>query len=629
MSDEVESVEAENAEAESVEALLQHLKASRGFDFTAYKRASLVRRIQRRQQAVGEATFAGYQTYLEAHPDEFGLLFNTILINVTSFFRDPDAWTYLAGEIVPRIISAARPDGAIRVWIPGCASGEEAFTLAMILAEDLGFEHVRRRVKIYASDVDEDALLQARHATYSLQQVEDVPAPYLARYFDRVEDRFTFHKDLRRTIIFGRHDLVQDAPISRVHLITCRNTIMYFTRETQSRILSRFHFALRPGGFLMMGRAELLLTHGDLFTPVDLRCRVFTKTSGEGNREPGIPPLRPEIEVPMNGDDLIQSLALETDPVARVVIRVNGTLALANARARALFRLNPQDVGKPLQDLEISYRPVELRSMLQDATRHHRPVTRKDVLWPQDGDEPRYLDVEVVPFRDGRGEVVGVQVSFSDVTRYRKLQEELERSKNELETAYEELQSSNEELETTNEELQSTNEELETTNEELQSTNEELETMNEELQSTNEELETTNTELRLRSDELNHANAFLGSILSGLESGVVVVDPNFQILAWNNRAEDMWGLRTDEVLGRNLLNLDIGLPVEQLRQPVRTVLAEGAAQGRAILDATSRRGKRIRCAVRATPLRGSTGEVLGAIVAMEEEAMPSVPGSDA
>ena len=254
MSDEVES-----AEAESVEALLQHLKTSRGFDFTAYKRASLVRRIQRRQQAVGEATFAGYQTYLEAHPDEFGLLFNTILINVTSFFRDPDAWNFLASEIVPRIISAARPDGAIRVWTPGCASGEEAFTLAMILAEQLGLEHVRRRVKIYASDLDDDALLQARHATFSVQQLEGVPAPYLTRYFERVEDRFTFHKEMRRTIIFGRHDLVQDAPISRVHLITCRNAIMYFTRETQSRILSRFHFALRPGGFLMMGRAELLL----------------------------------------------------------------------------------------------------------------------------------------------------------------------------------------------------------------------------------------------------------------------------------------------------------------------------------------------------------------------------------
>ena len=623
------SDEAERVDAESVETFLQHLKASRGFDFTAYKRASLIRRIQRRQQAVGADTFEAYRAYLDTHPDEFGLLFNTILINVTAFFRDPDAWAYLASEIVPRIIAAARPDEAIRVWTAGCASGEEAFTVAMILAEQLGLEHVRRRVKIYASDVDDDALLQARHATYSAQQVEEVPAQYLARYFDRVEDRFTFHKDLRRAIIFGRHDLVQDAPISRVHLITCRNTIMYFTRETQARILSRFHFALRPNGFLLMGRAELLLTHADLFAPVELRWRVFTKASSTNNREAALFPPRPEIEVIMESNDLIQSLSLEADPIARVAVRADGTLALANARARALFRLTPQDIGKPLQDLEISYRPVELRSMIHEATVHNRPVSRRDIPWPLDSGESRYLDLEVASFRDAHGEPVAVQVSFTDVTRYRRLQEELERSKNELETAYEELQSSNEELETTNEELQSTNEELETTNEELQSTNEELETMNEELQSTNEELETTNTELRLRSDELNHVNAFMGSILSGLESGVAVVDPNFQVLAWNNRAEDMWGLRSDETLGRNLLNLDIGLPVDQLRQPVRTVLADGAPQVRVVLDCTSRRGKHMRCAVRATPLRGSAGEIRGAIVTMEEDAAPSVPASKA
>src|SRR5262249_11061514 len=171
-----------------------------------------------------------------------------------------------------------------------------------------------------------------------------------------------------------------------------------------------------------------------------------------------------------------------------------------------------------------------------------------------------YVDLDVAPLVDTHGETLGVQISFSDMSRYRRLQEELERSKNELETAYEELQSSNEELETTNEELQSTNEELETTNEELQSTNEELETMN-------EELETTNTELRLRSDELNTANAFLASILTGLEVAVVVIDPKLQVLAWNHRAEDLWGLRASEVQGRHLMNLDIGLPVEQLRQP--------------------------------------------------------------
>ena len=608
-------------ESENVESLLQYLKGSRGFDFTAYKRSSLMRRIQKRQQSVGADTYALYQEYLESHPEEFPLLFNTILINVTSFFRDAEAWHYVATEIVPRILAATRPDGPIRVWSAGCASGEEAYTIAMILAEQLGVEAFRHRVKIYASDVDDDALIQARHASYTVQQVEGVPPEYLAKYFERIEDRYVFHKDLRRSIIFGRHDLVQDAPISRVHLLTCRNTLMYFTREAQARVLSRFHFALKSGGFLFMGRAELLLTHSDLFSPVEIKWRVFTKTLASNGRDQFIPHIRDEGNDEMPNDEHIHSLALETDPVARVVIRADGTLALANARARGLFRLAPSDIGKRLQDLELSYRPLELRSPIQEATAGNRTVQRRDVHWPSDNGDPRYLDVEIVPLRDTRGEHIGVQVGFIDTTRLRRLQEDLERSKNELETAYEELQSSNEELETTNEELQSTNEELETTNEELQSTNEELETMNEELQSTNEELETTNTELRMRSDELNHANAFLGSVLTGLEVGVVVVDPTFQVLAWNHRAEDMWGLRADEVQNRHLLNLDIGLPLDQLRVPIRAVLAQETQQASLIVEAVNRRGRRVRSSIRVTPLRGSAGETRGAIVHMEEQVL--------
>jgi two-component system CheB/CheR fusion protein len=325
----------------------------------------------------------------------------------------------------------------------------------------------------------------------------------------------------------------------------------------------------------------------------------------------------------MPDDDRLHDLSLETDPVARVVVRGDGTLSLANSRARALFRLEPQDVGKLLQDLEISYRPVELRSLVQDATARRRPVSRQDVAWPTDSGEARYLDLEVMPLIEASGELLGVRISFNDVSRYHRLQDEVERSKNELETAYEELQSSNEELETTNEELQSTNEELETTNEELQSTNEELETMNEELQSTNEELETTNTELRVRSDELNTANAFLASILTGLEMAVVVVDPKLQVLAWNHRAEDLWGLRANEVQGRHLMNLDIGLPVEQLRQPVRSVLAAETERVELTLECRNRRGKAIRCPVRCTPLIARTGEMLGAILLMEEVPIPS------
>src|SRR5215467_12314814 len=605
------------------EALLEYLKGTRGFDFTAYKRSSLMRRIQKRQQAVSTDSYDGYQAYLETHPEEFGLLFNTILINVTSFFRDQEAWDYLTSQIVPRILTGGRPDGAIRVWSTGCASGEEAYTLAMILAEQLGIEAFRRRVKIYASDVDDEALMQARHATYTASQVEDVPPELLSKYFERVDDRYLFHKDIRRSIIFGRHDLVQDAPISRVNLLVCRNTLMYFTRETQAKVLNRFHFALRNGGFLFMGRAELLLTHGELFTPVELKWRVFSKTVARDVRDAMPLPERQEERVPMSNDDRLQVLSLETDPVARAVVRADGTLSFANGRARVLFRLTHADIGKRLQDLEMSYRPIELRALIQDVMTQRRTVTRKDILWPADSGDARYFDLEVMPLIEGPGDTLGVQLSFADVSRYRRLQEELERSKNELETAYEELQSSNEELETTNEELQSTNEELETTNEELQSTNEELETMNEELQSTNEELETTNTELRMRSDELNTANAFLHSILTGLEVAVVVVDPKLQVLAWNHRAEDLWGLRPSEVQGRHLMNLDIGLPVEQLRQPIRAVLAGETERAELTLDCRNRRGRSVRCPITCTQLAGANGETLGVILLIEEVPLPN------
>jgi two-component system CheB/CheR fusion protein len=231
--------------------------------------------------------------------------------------------------------------------------------------------------------------------------------------------------------------------------------------------------------------------------------------------------------------------------------------------------------------------------------------------------EMQYLDFEVTPLKQESGEVVGVDITIQDVTHNRLLREELQRSKQDLETTNEELQSTNEELETTNEELQSTNEELETTNEELQSTNEEMETMNEELQSTNEELQTINDELRQRTDELNNANAFLNSVLSSLGAGVVAVDRKLNIVAWNDRATNLWGLREDEAIGRPLLALDIGLPVEELKKPIHAVISGNADFMEATLPATNRRGKAIQCHVSCTPRLGPDGSRQGVILMME------------
>src|SRR5829696_4717253 len=210
------------------EALLEFLRSHRGFDFTGYKRNSLFRRMTRRLQVVGLSTFEDYQDYLEVHPDEFAALFDTILINVTDFFRDRLAWRHVAERIVPKILAAKNETESVRAWSAACSTGQEAYSLAMLLAEALGPEAFRKRVKIYATDVDEEALAIARQGQYRLAQMTSVPPSLLAKYFERNGDTFTFRNEFRRAIIFGRHDLVSDAPIGRVDLLACRNVLMYF-----------------------------------------------------------------------------------------------------------------------------------------------------------------------------------------------------------------------------------------------------------------------------------------------------------------------------------------------------------------------------------------------------------------
>ena len=616
----------ENEDA-GLEHLLEFLQQERGFDFTGYKRPSLMRRVKRRMQTVSIERFEDYHDYLEVHPEEYAQLFNTILINVTAFFRDPPAWEFLQKNVVPKIISAKAHGEPVRIWSAGCASGEEAYTLAMAFAEAMGADGFRERVKVYGTDVDEEALNHARLASYGTKEMESLDAALRDRYFEPQNSRFVFRNDLRRAVIFGRHDLVQDAPISRLDLLVCRNVLMYFNAETQSRILQRFHFALngdgKGNGYLFLGRAEMLLSHGNLFTPLDLKCRIFARVGGAHYRLP----VPVNLGAPANGNgnglmrnDRLRELALEEAPVARMVVDANGVLTMANSRARVLFSLNPKDIGRPLQDLEISYRPVELRSLIEQSYAEKRAVTQTSIERRFPDGERQYFDIVVAPLFDEGMAPLGVGITFLDVTRYTRLSEELQRSREEIQTTNEELQSANEELETTNEELQSSNEELETTNEELQSTNEELETMNEELQSTNEELQTVNEELRTRTEELNHLNAFLESVLTSLRAAAVVVNQNLDVLVWNERAYDLWGLRSEEVHNKSLLNLDIGLPVKELRDVIRSVLSGDVDHKEIVLDAVNRRGKNIRCRVACTPLLASGKQRDGAILLMEEAA---------
>jgi two-component system CheB/CheR fusion protein len=292
-------------------------------------------------------------------------------------------------------------------------------------------------------------------------------------------------------------------------------------------------------------------------------------------------------------------------------------VAFGNAQLRAVFGVSEADVGKPLQDLEVSYRPVELRSLIEQATTSREPVKSDVVNWRDREGEERELEVQIAALHNDSGDQTGTSIAFLDVTKHAHVAAELETSKQELETAYEDLRSTVEELETTNEELQSTNEELETTNEELQSTNEELETMNEELQSSNEELETMNEEMRIRTNELNNVNLLVDSMLESLGMGVAVLDRELRVTMWNEHAKKLWGLDANDVRDQHFLNIEMGLPVERLHDALRNCLAGKSEPGEELMQARDRTGRDIVCRVLCSPLRASRGEVTGVIVLMQ------------
>src|SRR5256712_964929 len=393
------------------EKLIEHLRDTRGFDFTGYKRASLLRRVSLRCSELGIDSFRAYLDYLQVHTEEFGALFNKILINVTEFFRDKETWDYLAEKVIPRI---AAKTGEIRVWSTGTSSGEEAYSAAMLLCEALGEESFVDRVKIYATDVDEEALAKARGG-YTAKELASVDDGLRLRYFEPQADRFMLRAALRRTIIFGRHDVTQDAPISRLDLLICRNTLIYFTAEMQGKVLARFHYALNDDGYLFLGRAEMLLTHGALFHPVNQKERIFTKVARL--------PLRERLVLIAQSGSLeatnhvarqlrVRELATEGIPNPQLIVDSQGILVGSNQPARDLFDIPLGDIGRALKDLEISYRPVDLRTPIDRVIRDRRPTSMPAVELKRADGEPAFFDAQVAPLIDEDGALVGTAINL-------------------------------------------------------------------------------------------------------------------------------------------------------------------------------------------------------------------------
>ena len=466
------------------EALLDYIKQNCGCDLTGNKRSSLMRRFQRRMQQLKIENYVHYLQYLQKHPQECNSLIDTVLINYSGFFRDRDCWDYLANQIIPQIITRKQPHEKIRVWSAGCASGQEPYTLAMLLAEALGIEQYLQRVQILATDVDEDTIAQARRASYSNLEVADIPSELLSKYFEQIEQRYVFDSQIRRTMFFGRHDLILDAPMSKIDLLVCRNVLIYFQPETQATVLVRFHFALTDNGFLFLGKSESLTNNKQIFTSVSLKYRIFAKGQKLSLQDHLL--IRPQTRNKKTADPLtmqshIWQTAFVASPFPQIALDSSGRLILANNQAYATFRLNNNDLGARLQDLEIG-RIVNsftlIRQLKRDSANNspqgdRHPISLKNLKWTTDHNTI-YLDIHMTPILDPSGSVIGALLIFIDVTRYTKLEDELEQTKSNLAKVSQQLQSTQDVLESTALQLKFTQNELETVHQEMQLMSHEL-----------------------------------------------------------------------------------------------------------------------------------------------------------
>ncbi len=621
-----------------LEEILRKIRDARNFDFRDYKRPTLLRRIQRRMQDRKKRTVREYGALLDREPAEFDALLSSMFIKVTSFFRDPEAWEDLSSKAIPQMLSEKRPGEEIRVWCAGCATGEEAFSTGMALAEAMGPSFGNQDVKIFGTDVDEKAIAYARKGQYTRDQVESVPQKSLAEWFIEEGDAYAVRKELRRCVVFGINNLVSDAPISRLDLLICRNVFIYLDAALQKRVLSRFHYALRPHGILMLGKSELIPFAARIYDPIDLPRRIYRRDGRRDNafsqeRLVGLleqESVTREAEQPKDQTgtidqfhrDVLQALRL---PV--VATSMDGTVMLWNTAAARLWNRSEKDAtGKKIAALDLPGLAGDLLIEKTNAVREGRSERESSdgVLATGSERNGTQLSIEVSPMRDSSGEKTGLVYLVHDVTSVREIESELRKANQERQSAYEEMQtvneeiqSSNEELETTNEELQSANEELQTTNEELQSTNEELETTNEELQSTNAELDATNRELAHRTEEMNKLAFNQRVIIRSLSAAVIVLDGSGKIIVWNLAAERLLGLTEGEALGQVLWTLHIPALNRGVLSKVRKALGQNLGMRSEELSYELANGGAGKATLAVVPILDG-GAPLGAVLLFED-----------
>lgn len=536
---------------------LEQLRERSGIDFGSYKTATLLRRLQRRMVAVGASSLTTYMQHLQRYPDEYNRLINSFLIKVTEFFRDPELFDYIRERVLPELIQEGRANGSLRIWSAGCATGEEAYSLAILLSEMLGDEMAELNVRIFATDLDADAIAFARRGIYPATALTHLPVDLIERYFLPFDGAYEIKKNIRALVVFGQHDLGQRAPFPRIDMTLCRNVLIYFTTELQRRALQLFAFGLRDGGILVLGKAESVTPLAEFFTldeprlkiyrrvgdrvlipPAHIRDSVPLPAGGGGPRRrwaAGAEPAQARIQREMQRARVSAERAevlLQRLPVGVVVVDRSFDILAINNVARRLLGIHTSAIGEDFIHLVQNVPLMSLRDAIDNAFRGAPSITYQFATTePATGDElileiassPERLEPETVS-------VDAVVVTVADLTtqtrQRRELEQNVERQRSEaanlasqvrrltetnrqLLEANQELTATNaglhnvnEELLVANEEAQAATEEIETLNEELQATNEELETLNEELQATVEELNTTNDDLQARSVEL-------------------------------------------------------------------------------------------------------------------------------
>lgn len=631
------------------------LRNAAGVDFTHYKRPTIRRRLQRRMVLHKLIAVDEYINLLQRSNSEIHALYHDLLIHVTRFFRDPETFQALADEVFPKIVESRASGQPIRVWVPGCSTGEEAYSVAIALLEFLGDGSNRVPAQIFATDVSGAAVEHARAGVYPDSIATDVSAERLRRFFSKTDGNYRVAKAVRDMCVFARQDLTRDPPFSKLDLILCRNVLIYLGPMLQRKLMSVFHYALRLTGFLMLGQAETIGTHSDLFVIADKRHKLFTKKASAPRLDMMFPGasdhghVHPEI-VRRATPEARAGATVQTEANRQVLARyappgviVDADLQIVQFRGQTGPYLEPAPGEASLNLLKMAREGLlfGLRSALQEAHKIKRPVRRPGLRVKHNGNA-REVNVQVIPldvgegkhylvlFEDapaplpadqpappdpkgakarGRGSKMSAASPSSarEERRIRQLQEELAASR-------EHLRSIIQDLEAANEELQSSNEEILSANEELQSTNEELDTAKEELQSTNEELNTLNEELQTRNEELSRVNSDLINLLGSIQIAIVMVASDLRIRRFTPTAEKALNLIPTDV-GRPISDIKPNIDVPDLERIISEVIETVTIQER---EVRARDGSWYTLRVR--PYKDVENRIDGAVLALLDSA---------